>query len=177
MAIPVTLDEAKRQLRLEVDDTDQDDEIAGFVADAAAWVESYTGHLFSAGDVTERFRGYQPVTLRAWPIAADAVAAVTYVDSDGTPTAIPGIRLDLSGQRGRVSPATGHFWPFRDAQQIFTVIVRAGYEDPESVPRNLKRAMLVLIAAYDADREGGDTFAKAEEAARRLCSRFRVHRL
>ena len=60
---------------------------------------------------------------------------------------------------------------------ITTVTVRAGYESPDDVPRDLRRAMLVLIGAYDADREGGDILAKAEASARRLCDRHRLRRL
>jgi hypothetical protein len=60
---------------------------------------------------------------------------------------------------------------------LSTVTIRVGYESADEVPRDLRRAMLLLIAAYDADREGGDVFAKAEDAARRLCRRYRLHRL
>lgn len=177
MAIPVTLEIAKRQLGLEPDDTSKDEAIGGYIADAAAWVEEYTGHIFVARNVTESFRGFKPVMLRAWPIKADAAPGVAYVDTMGATIALPGPRLDISRGRARVSPGVGCFWPFVDAQQPFTVTVRAGYEDDDEVPGNLRRAMLILIAAYDDDREGGETFEKAEASARRLCSPFRVHRL
>jgi uncharacterized phiE125 gp8 family phage protein len=173
MAIPVTLDDAKRQLRLELDDASQDVEIAGFIADAVDWVEKYTGHILAARDVTESFRGFRPVALRAWPVAADAVAGVAYTNADGVAVAIPGARIDLSQGRARIAPGTGAFWPFIDSQQAFTVTIRAGYEDDDAVPGNLRRAMLVLIGAYDADREGGEVFEKAETSARKLCAGFR----
>lgn len=177
MAIPVSLDEAKRQLRLEVDDISQDAEILGFIADAAAWVENYTGHVFTAQTVTETFRGFKPVNLRAWPIKADAVPAVAYSDTAGTAIGVPGARLDLSRDRARVMPGTGSFWPFIDSQQVFTVTIDAGYAAGDHVPGNLKRAMLLLIAAYEVDREGGDILAKAEASARSLCSDYRPRAL
>lgn len=173
MAIPVKLEDAKRQLRLEVDDASQDDEIRGFIADAAAWVEKYTGHILAARDVTEVFRGFRPVMFRAWPIAATALPGVAYTNGDGVAVAIPGARIDLSQGRARVAPGTGSFWPFIDSQQVFSVTIRAGYEDGDAVPGNLRRAMLVLIGGYDADREGGDILAKAEATASRLCASFR----
>lgn len=173
MAIPVTLEDAKRQLRIELDDASQDDEILGFIADAAAWVEKYTGHVFAARDVTEVFRGFRPVMFRAWPITATAMPGVAYTNADGVAVAIPGARIDLSQGRARIVPGTGSFWPFIDSQQVFSVTIRAGYETNDVVPRNLRRAMLVLIAAYDDDREGGDTFSKAEAVARKLCTGFR----
>lgn len=177
MPIPVDLDDAKRQLKLESDDISHDSELLGFISDAAAWVEEYTGHIFDAQDVTETFRGFKPVMLRAWPVKATAVPGVAYVDSNGTPIAVTGARLDFSRERVRVVPGVGSFWPFVDGQQSFTVTVRAGYESGDVVPGNLRRAMLLLIAAYDADREGGDILAKAEQSARRLCADFRPRAL
>jgi uncharacterized phiE125 gp8 family phage protein len=174
MTLPVTLDEAKAQLR--VDGNDQDAEIQGFIADAAAWVEDYTGQILEARDVTEHFRGFRPVTLRAWPIAADAAVELAY-SVNGEPGAPLTALLDASRRPARVLPATGCFWPFINSAQQFTITVRAGYESPDDVPRGLCRAMLVLISAFDADREGGDTFAKAEMAAKRLCRRHKAYSL
>jgi uncharacterized phiE125 gp8 family phage protein len=176
MTLPVSLEEAKSQLKVE--SNDRDDEVRGFIQDAAAWVETYTGHLLEAREVIEQFRGFGPVTLRAWPIAADAAIAGAYLDDAGAPAALIGARLDVSRRPARALPPVGSsFWPFRNADQLFTVTVQAGYSDPGDVPRNLCRAMLVLIAAYDQDREGGDTMEKAEAAARRLCQRFKRHTL
>lgn len=176
MALPVTLEEAKRQLKVEEDETDQDAEIQDFIQDAADWVERHTGHILEARDVQEYFDGFRPATLRAWPIAATSAPAVDYIPADGVPASEPA-RLDLTSRPARVLPVAGAFWPFRDSRQAYTVTIRAGYEDPDDVPRGLCRAMLVLIGAYDADREGGDTLAKAETAARRLCQRYKRHTL
>ncbi len=101
---------------------------------------------------------------------------VNYTPGDGVPATIDA-QLDLTTRPARVLPVGFAFWPFIDSAQAFTVTVRAGYEDADEVPRGLCRAMLVLIGAYDADREGGDVLAKAEEAARRLCQRYKRHTL
>lgn len=175
MTFPISLDEAKAQLR--VDGDEQDEEINGFIQDAAAWVEDYTGQILVARDVTQQFRGYGAVDLRAWPIVSGSTVAVAYVDAAGVPVSLTGARLDVSRRPARMLPAGGPFWPFRDTQQLFTVTVRAGYEAPADVPRALCRAMLVMIAAYDADREGGDIFAKAETAAKNLCRPHKRHGL
>jgi len=177
MPLPVSMEEARRQLQLAANDDTRDDEIAGFIADAAAWVEGFTGHILDQREVTEHVSGFKPVELRAWPIAADALPGVAYSAADGTPIAVPGARLDITRRPARVSPGSGLFWPFRDSAQRFTVTVTAGYASAGAVPRDFKRAMLILIAAYDADREGGDVFEKAEKAAKRICDRFRLRRL
>jgi len=177
MAIPVTIQDARRQVKLAEDDNSQDADLVQFIADAAAWVEDYTGHILAARDVTETFRGFGAVSLRAWPVKPNAVPGVAYVDAAGAPVAIVGARLDVSGRPVRVLPPSGPFYSFRDAQQAFTVTVRAGYEDAGAVPGNFRRAMLILISALDSDREGGDVFQKAEAAARRLCGSKRARRL
>jgi uncharacterized phiE125 gp8 family phage protein len=173
----VSLREAKAQLQREQDNTDDDAEITDFIADASAWVEGYTGHLLTARDVTEQFRGFGAVEIRAWPIAPAAVPGVAYQDVSGQPIAITDARLDLSSRPARVLPPSGPFYPFTDSKQLFTVTVRAGYESPNDVPREMRRAMLVMISAYDNDREGGDILAKAEASARRICGRLRLRRL
>ena len=177
MAIPVTIEDARRQIRLAEDDDSQDADLRQFIDDAAAWVEDYTGHILVARDVTETFRGFGAVGLRAWPVKPGAVPGVAYVDADGAPVAIVGARLDISGRPARVLPPSGRFYSFRDAQQAFTVTIRAGYEDDDAVPGNFRRAMLILISAYDSDREGGKVFQDAEASARRLCGRRRSRTL
>lgn len=179
MAFPVSLEDAKRQLRQggEELDADRHAEVEGFIADAAAWVERYTGRILVAREVTEQFRGFGVVALRAWPISATAVPGVAYTSADGSPVAIVGARLDVSQRPARVLPPRGPFYSFRSADQLFTVTVRAGYEAVDLVPGEIRRAMLVLIAAYDMDREGGEMFVQAEKTARLLCSQLRLKRV
>jgi len=177
MATPVSILDARRQLRLTDDDASMDGHITGWIADAAAWVEQYTGHILEARDVTEQFSGFGAVRLRAWPVAPTAVPGVAYVTADGSPVAIIGARLDVSSRPARVLPPGGPFYPFRHAEQLFTVTVRAGYGPHDRVPGNVRRAMLVLIAAYDQDREGGDMFQAAEASAKSLCRDLRARGL
>lgn len=177
MAIPVTIEDARRQIRLDEDDDSLDADLQVFIADAAAWVEKYTGHILVARDVTEQFRGFGSVELGAWPIAATASPGVAYTDEAGMPVAVVGARLDVSRRPARVSPPAGPFYSFLNARQLFTITIRAGYGPDDVVPGNLRRAMLILISAYDSDREGGDIFQKAETAARKLCAPFRKRSL
>ncbi len=173
MAIPVTLDDAKRQLK--VDDAEQDVEIKGFIADAAAWVERYTGHILIARDVIERFDGFGRLHLRAWPIKPDASIGIGYTRAAGTATNLYGARIASHDRPALIIPAAGACWPALATG--VTVSVRAGYEDADEVPGNFRRAMLVLIGAYDADREGGEILQTAEATARRLCRDYRAWHL
>jgi uncharacterized phiE125 gp8 family phage protein len=174
MAIPVSLEAAKHQLRIELDDTSQDDQVRDWIADAAAWVERYTGHILEARDVEEAFTGFGALKLRAWPLKSDAVPVVTYENASGQPVAVTDVRISISRRPGRVVLRPGARWPIHCGHPTVTVTVRAGYEPEDVVPGNFRRAMLILIAAYDGDREGGDVLAKAEKAAKSLCRPFRV---
>lgn len=173
MAVPVSLEDARRQLRLASDDTSQDDELTTFIADAAAWVEGYTGHVLVARDVTETFAGFDEVAFRAWPIASDAVPVLTYAAGASVAVPITAVRARIARRPVRVVPWIGSSWP-RVTPDSVTVTIRAGYEDGATVPGEIRRAMLILIAAYDADREGGELFQKAEATARRICRDLRI---
>jgi hypothetical protein len=173
MPIPVTLFEAKDQLQIGRNDWDRDAEIDGFIEDAAAWVEEYTGHILVARDVTEHFDGFDKIDLRAWPVKPTAVPVITYAGPPVDPIAVPGPRMKASRRPARVLPAVGLRWPLVASSTIVTVTIRAGYEEDDAVPRNFRRAILILISAYDADREGGGLLEKAQATARRLCSSFR----
>ncbi|MBB4618670.1 head-tail connector protein [Sphingomonas abaci] len=167
---------ARRHLRLDEDDTSQDEELGDQIADAIGWVETYTGQILSPRNVTEQFRGFGPVELRSWPVASDAVTAIAYVDAAGIPATLPA-KLDTTKRPARLRPAAGAFWPFRNADQMFTVTLTAGYGSPSLVPRNLRRAALVMLTAYHDDREGGEVFSKAEASARSLCRFLRLTRV
>lgn len=176
MALPVTLEDAKAQLRLHESVHEFDVEIDGFLHDAAAWVEQYTGHILEQREVTETVNGFAAPRLRAWPIAADAAVAVSYLAA-GDAVTVTGARIDVVRRPARLLPAAGTIWPRVAATTPVTMTFTAGYADPDDVPRNLRRAILVLVGAYDADREGGEILAQAEETARKLCSRYKVRSL
>lgn len=74
---PVTLDEAKAQLRLELDNAEQDGAVAGFIAAGTAFVESYTGRAL----ITRTYRGF----LDHWPVDPRLSTAVPYAPALGLP--------------------------------------------------------------------------------------------
>ena len=165
MALPVTLDDAKRQLKIIGDDDDA--EINDFILDAAGWVEGYTGHLLEQRQVTERFSSFERIRLGSWPITAETVT-VTHAG-----IAIAGARLSAVTRPAGLLPAVNGVWPVVSTGDVIEVTYSAGYADPASVPREIRRAMLILIAAYDADREGREIVQQAEKTARNLCRRLK----
>ena len=165
MALPVSLDDAKRQLRV-LGDT-RDAEIAEFITDAAGWVEEYTGHLLEPREITERFASFARLHLSGWPIVGGPITVKTLTGTGET--IIDGAYLYAVSRPGSVLPATGTRWPRLLDGETIEVSYTAGYVDPADVPRNFRRAMLVLITAYDFDREGGEKMQAAEMTAKRLC--------
>ncbi|QQN73949.1 phage head-tail connector protein [Croceicoccus sp. YJ47] len=161
MALPVSLDEAKRQLRVIGDD--ENDTIADFIKDAAGWVEEYTGHLLEPREVRERFSSFERLQLRHWPISNETVIVTV------SGTVLADARLLSAVRPARLLPAADAAWPRLNGGDVVEVTYIAGYSTPADVPRNFVRAMLVLIGGYDADREGGEVFQAAEETAKRLC--------
>lgn len=127
--------------------------------------------------MTESIGGSGLLELRAWPIKPTAVAEVTYADAAGLPVSLPAVRLDVSRRPARLYPAYGTGWPYAATRQGITVKIRAGYEAEDEIPGSMRRAILMLVGAYDLDREGGDVAAKAEAAATRLCRRFKANRV
>ncbi|MBM3926954.1 MAG: phage gp6-like head-tail connector protein [Sphingomonadales bacterium] len=174
--LPVSLLEARDHLRLAPDETELEQQIVGFIEDAAAWVERYTGMLLTQREVTETLTGFSSPRLRAWPIAADASVFITYAGSDGA-VLVDGARLNIGRRPAQLLPAPGTMWPRVAAGTPIAVTTTAGFANADDVPRNIRRAMLILISAFESDREGGDVFAKAEAAARRLCAQYRVRTL
>ncbi len=175
MSEPITIEEAASHLRL--DAVANGGALVRYIRDAREWVERYTGHILIRREVVEHFEGFRAAALRAWPVATNAPLGVAYVDAAGTPVALTGARLDVSQRPARVMASGGPFWPFLRADQRYTVTIEAGYASADDVPGNMHRAMLVLIGAYDADREGGDLFAAAEKTARKLCGSYRMRRV
>lgn len=161
MTLPVSLDDAKRHLRIIGDDDNA--EITGFISDAAEWVEDYTGHLLEQREVTEQFESFLDLRLRHWPITSDTVT----VSAAGSP--VTGARLLYPIRPGRILPAVDTYWPSLSTGDLIEVTYTAGYASPADVPRKFVRAMLVLISGFYEDREGGQIFCKAEETAKRLC--------
>lgn len=177
MPIPVTVDDAKRQLKIEIDDVTQDDEIEGFINDAVAWIEKLTGHVLVAREVVATFDAFDGISFREWPIARTAVPTVSYEGSAGQAVPVAGARTVLSRRPVRIAAAIGGRWPLLPSGSAVTVTIRAGYEDADDVPPIFRRVILMLVAAYDIDREGGDIVRKSEDAAKALCDDYRIRLL
>jgi uncharacterized phiE125 gp8 family phage protein len=174
MAEPISLEDAKRQLR--VLSTDEDAFITSAIVDARGWIENYTGLVLTRREVVEVLPSFS-AQLSTWPIAS--IDAVTYFDTDGQEVILQEAEYFAQIAR-RPAYLTAGGWPtVRDGSMI-EVTMTAGFATPDAVSAfspNLMRAMRILVAGFFSDRETGGLAGDVEIAAKRLCRPFRRWRV
>lgn len=153
MAEPVTLAEAKAQVRM-VDDNSEDTFITSLIAPARAYVERVGRRLFVGGARTETFTRWGDY-LEIWRQPVVSVDSVTYSttadpDDDATYT---GFVANL-GFPVRIGPAIDGAFPDLVAGGTITVGYTAGALSATSEEYLIgKRAMLLLIGHWFEFRE------------------------
>jgi uncharacterized phiE125 gp8 family phage protein len=155
---PLSLDEAKAQLRRDDDFVADDVLIASLVQAAREQVERDTGRAL----ITQTLDLYfdEPpygCELRVPRPKLQSVTSVKTYDVDHTETTLStaAYYVDIASEPGRILLNNGYQWhsaPSRDANAL---IVRAvcGYGSRSAVPEQLKRAMALLISTLYEHRE------------------------
>lgn len=151
MAEPVTLAEAKAQVRM-VDDNSEDTFITSLIAPARARIERASGFMFVAAERTAVFTGWGDY-LQLWRRPVATIDTVEY-GSDGTGTEYEGFQANLGGYPVKIYPALdGSGFPELDDGQTITVTYTTGALNDESEEYLLgKRAMLLLIGFWFDNR-------------------------
>lgn len=160
VAEPVSLQEAKLELRLITDPADEtphpdDGRIAGLIVGARRRAEF----------LTER-----SLMLQTWELALDqfceaitlpkppfvAVTSVKYIDTDGALKTLDPAAYspDSYSEPAKLMPVYGGSWP-ATRRQPNAVLIRyeAGYADASAVPQEIKDWMLLRICSAYANRE------------------------
>lgn len=155
---PITLEQAKAHLRVEV--SDDDALISALIAAAREAVESKTQRslMLQTWELAlDAFPGCQDqygIRLPKAPLSA--VTSVAYVDSDGAPQTMAeaDYQLDDHSEPARILPAYGTTWPAtRDQANAVVVQYEAGYADAAAVPAQIKAWMLLRIGMLYENRE------------------------
>lgn len=131
-AEPISLAQAKRQLR--VDHTDDDTFITALIAKARNYVEHFCDVQIVAATFQQKWDCF-PACSEVWldkpPL--QSVSSITYVDSAGTTqTLATSVYTVVTGERpGKIKLAYNQTWPTTRAQpDAVTVTFRAGYLRP-----------------------------------------------
>lgn len=151
---PITLDEAKESLRIEIDD--EDTRIWNIIRAARMFAEDYLS-LKIMSQVVELSFDQWPATefkLGVWPIIS--VDTVKYEDT-ASPVAIQTLvadtdyYADITTIEGRLRTLNG--WPSVAVKpNAIKVRMTAGYADQDSVPDQIKEGIKAYCAyIYDSD--------------------------
>ncbi|MGU3495927.1 head-tail connector protein [Xanthobacteraceae bacterium A53D] len=165
----VSLDEAKRHLRVDLDDTEDDAYIEGLIAAAQAHIDGPSGYLGRAIgiqtlemvlDGCDWWPG-AAIDIPVPPLVPDSVE-ISYVDPAGDTQTVASSAFVVvnAGSQASLQPAYGHQWPAaRRAANAVRIRYRAGYE---VVPANVRQAALMLIGHWFANREAAAAQSMAE---------------
>lgn len=148
---PITLAEAKAQLRVASSDTSNDVIIGGLIPAATKFCQSLVQRVF----VLQTLEWVLPcwrecLDLPIAPVLADQVVSVKYVDwaSEAQQTlAASTYVVQTKGESCRIVPKFGTCWPLLFARSPEPIVIRfdAGYEDPADLPGNVKVAILLML--------------------------------
>lgn len=163
---PVTLDQLRSHLRIDV--TDEDEELEEIISDSREALENQYEVAFNTQtwDVfldafpsgwynTPWVVSRAAIVLGRRPV--QSVTSVKYIDSTGaTVTLTPTIDYVVDGPGGRIVPAFGKLWPATSLQPVAGVQLRVvlGYGNlATDIPRNARRAVRLMCGHFYENRE------------------------
>lgn len=172
--------EAKRQLRIEPENTDEEDHIADLCAAAHRRIERELGYPILRQTLQTHLTGFPRGAI--WLGGGDtaAVVSITYIDANGDPQTLApsGYRLNAVGRIAEVYRAPNTTWPRVQCQPGAVVIEwTAGWLSPTDVPEDLIHAMKLLVGHWDSNREAvvvGSIASEVQETLDDLIYQFRV---
>ena len=183
-AEPISLDEAKRHVRIDIDETDHDDYLHDLITVAREQVEMITWRKL----ITQTWYAY----LQDWPKGTyielpfgklQSVTAIKYTDVDGDESTWDSDEyiVGTDYQKGRVTLADGYTWPSETLYPSNPIEVEfvCGYGLAVSVPAQIKHAMKMIISELFENRETsiiGVSFQEME-IVNNLLSNFRLNEL
>lgn len=148
-AEPVTLEEVKGQLRIDLDDTSYDDQLDRLITAAREWCEGYQNRAY----ITQTYE----LALDCWPHVRkmklprpvlQSIESLKYTDSDGNTVIWPNSNYfaDDYSEPGYLVAKT--CWPSVCLAPVNGIIVTyvAGYGNTaENVPVKIKQAIILLV--------------------------------
>lgn len=160
MEAPISLDEAKAQARVEIDDDDA--LIEGFISAATEHAEWFTQRALVTQEWEWRLSCFPPGRILKLPKPPlQEVTEITYVDSKGDEqTWDPDDYRVLAPSgphagRGQLILKSARRWPFTRTSEPLGIIVRftAGYGMAAAVPQEIRSAIAMHVADLYENRE------------------------
>jgi len=152
---PVSLDEIKSHLNLEVDFTSDDELLEAMIDAAVDYAENFTRRALLTQTIEAKYDSFPNCfELERPPLAS--VTSIQYIDTDGATQTLSASNytVDTTSTPGRVVEAYGETWPStRDIINAVTVTYVAGDTSAENVPNQIKQAIKILVGDWYKDRE------------------------
>jgi uncharacterized phiE125 gp8 family phage protein len=152
---PISLDEVKRQCRIEIEFEDEDFYIRGLIKAVREATEKVSNNLFmyQIWDLLlDRFPCGE-ILIRKRPVTE--IGFIEYVDLNGNTQTLTDYQFSTGEFYATLKPAVGATWPAARCE-LNSVRIRfsAGWENtPEGIPEHMKQAMLLKIGHYYENRE------------------------
>ena len=150
---PVSLEELKAHLRVDIDD---DDALITSIGKAARQqAEVYTGRAFCTQTWDLFLDSWPTVIYLPYP-PLSSVTSITYTDTAGDSQTVSTsvYTVDTDSEPGRIYLAYGQTWPTtRGIRHAITVRYVCGYGAAAAVPENVKHAIKIMAADMYENRE------------------------
>ncbi|NJM51079.1 MAG: hypothetical protein HC843_09555 [Sphingomonadales bacterium] len=177
---PLSVGQAKRQLRLEPEDTEEEEHIAELCAAAGRKVERDLGYSVLRQTCETHLDGFPRGPI--WLGGGDdmTVVALRYIDSAGIEQTVAPANyvLNAVGRVAELYPAPLFSWPSTQCRPGAVVVEwQAGWAGPSDVPEDLVHAMKMLVGHWDRNREAvivGSISQEVKVAYEELIEQFRV---
>lgn len=154
---PVTVAEVKTHTHISHDE--EDGLISDWIRSGRELAESYQRRAYLEQVIRLSWDSFPRVPICVPRSPLISLEAVSYFDSDSSETAfsVDNFIVDTDGEPGRLMLVDGVYWPSVTLRTINSVHVRikAGYGiTADSVPRNVKDAILLYCSFRDENRAG-----------------------
>lgn len=153
---PLSVADAKRQLRIDSDDTSLDEHVSQLVAAAHRHVENALGFPIMRQTRRTSLYGFPCGLLWLGGGVNLTVVSVKYYDTDGVQQTMTGSEyiVDAVSRPAYVMAAPLKTWPVAQTRPgAVEVEWQAGWVNPSDVPEDILHAMKLLIGHWDQNRE------------------------
>lgn len=143
---PITIEQARRQVRLVDTDTSFDAELTDYIAAARAHIEKYTGTPLVARTIAVQADGFED--LAHLPVAPiQSITSIGYVDADGADQTVDAsvYAFHADGLEPSIDLKSGNQWPAAQAGSRITLTAVVGYD---TIPDDVIHAVKLLVAQF-----------------------------
>jgi len=181
---PITLYEAKRHIRVDIDNVDHDDYLETLIPTSRQRVEDITWRKL----ITQTWYGY----LQDWPSgdyielpfgSLQSVTTIKYTDDDGDQSTWDSAEyiVGTDYMKGRVTLADGEVWPNDNLYPSNPIQIEfvCGYGLAVAVPAQIKHAIKMILSEIYENRETsiiGVSFQQMD-TVNNLLSNYRLNEL